>query len=323
MTQAANIQRKHHQPELRPLGPESNTWRDFGSYRFHLMLPQAFVLQSAHPVIDAAVSKEKKYKLDPWGRAKGSTKLLWPVVYSRPDKAIEMGHRLRELHREIKGTDKDGTRYHALDPEAYSWVHITGFDATLRMYEYFGTRLSREQREAMFGEWKQMGALLGIHEKHIPQTQDEYWKHFDYIIEQRLEWGDVLDDLMDPGFYAAYPRPEELKKLPMPIFRLLMKAMGWFMHKITIATLPETFRRRFDVRFSKTDQRLFRLFAWSVRTFYPLVPERLQYIPLAWRAIQDSRRHPDAYELDAYEPDAYEPDGNERDEGDLSLAASS
>lgn len=298
MTQPAKIKEKQSKPELRPLGPESTTWRDFGSYLFHLMLPQAFVLQSAHPVIDTAVSKDKKYKYDPWGRAKGSTQLLWPVVYSRPDKAIEMGHRLRELHREIKGVDKDGKKYHALDPEAYSWVHITGFDATLRMYEYFGRRLSREDREQMFSEWKRMGALLGIADKYIPQTQDEYWKHFDYIIEERLQWGPVLDDLMDPKFYAGYPRPEELEKLPMPIFKLMMSAMGWFMHKITVATLPQNFRRKFNVKFSKADKVMFNMFAWSVRTVYPLTPERMRYIPLAWRAIQDSRRHPEAYKQD-------------------------
>ncbi|MCP5017513.1 MAG: DUF2236 domain-containing protein [Ketobacter sp.] len=298
VNQAAQVQEKQHKNAPQPLGPESSTWRDFGSYLFHLMLPQAFVLQSAHPVIDAAVSKDKKYKYDPWGRAKGSVKLLWPVVYSRPEKAIEMGHRLREMHRQIKGVDKDGNKYHALDPEAYSWVHITGFDATLRMFEYFGRPVSREERARIFDEWKQMGSLLGIPDRNIPQTEDEYWKHFDYIIEERLIWGEVLDDLMDPAFYGNYPRPEEMKYLPMPIFRLLMGTMGWLMHKVTVATLPQNFRRKFNVEYTKSDQRFFKLFAWAVRTFYPLVPERMRYIPLAWKAIKDSRNHPDAYEHD-------------------------
>lgn len=302
MTQTAPEQQKSSKAVPQPLGPESSTWRDFGSYLFHLMLPQAFVLQSAHPIIDAAVTKDKKYKYDPWGRAKGSVKMLWPVVYSRPDKAIEMGIRLRELHREIKGVDKDGNKYHALDPEAYSWVHITGFDATLRMFEYFGGPVSREERARMFDEWKQMGTLLGIPDKYIPQTEDEYWKYFDYIIEERLIWGEALDDLMDPKFYGNYPRPEELSKLPMPIFKLGMGIMGWLMHKITVATLPQNFRRRFNVEYSKSDQRFFKVFAWAVRTFYPLMPERMQYIPLAWRAIKDSRKNPEAYEI-AYTED--------------------
>ncbi|MGB3620762.1 MAG: oxygenase MpaB family protein [Ketobacter sp.] len=282
-----------------PLGPDSHTWRNFGSYLFHLMLPQAFILQSAHPVIDMAVGKEKKYKHDPWGRAKDSTRLLWPVIYARPDKATEMGIRLRELHRSIKGVANNGKKFHALDPEAYSWVHITGFDATLRMYEYFGRTVADQERAELFREWQRFGRMLGIHEKHIPRTEAEYWQHFNYIIEERLEWGEVLDDLMDPRFYAAYPKPEEMKYVPDALFKVLMIIMGWAMHKITVATLPENFRRKFNVQFSKTDQRLFKAFAWSVRTIYPVMPERLRYIPLAMRAIEDSRRYPGAYQFEA------------------------
>ncbi|NPU94411.1 MAG: DUF2236 domain-containing protein [Gammaproteobacteria bacterium] len=282
--------------ELRPLGPDSCTWRDFGSYLFHLMLPQAFVLQSAHPVIDAAVSKEKKYKLDPWGRAKGSVALLWPVVYSRPEKAIAMGVKLREMHRHIKGVDKDGKAYHALDPEAYSWVHITGFDASVRMFELFGKPVSAEERARMFGEWKQMGALLGIIDKHIPQTEEEYWKHFNNIIENRLQYGEVLKDLLSPSFYAGYPKPPELTRMPDFLWKAIATPASWFAHRLTIATLPVNFRERFNLRFGKVDQLLFRSFALMVRVFYPLTPENLRYIPLARRAINDARRHPEAYQ---------------------------
>lgn len=294
-----------------PLLPGSCTWRDFGSYLFHLMLPQAFVLQSAHPVIDAAVSKDKKYKLDPWGRAKGSVALLWPVVYARPEKAIAMGQRLRELHRQIKGTDKDGKPYHALDPEAYSWVHITGFDATLRMYELFGTPPSPDQRKQMFEEWKQMGALLGIHDKHIPQTEKEYWKHFNHIIDDRLIWGDVVADLMDRKYFANYPKPEELKNFPEFIWQIFIQPAGWLGHKITLATLPKNFRSKFNIQWSKRDQAFFQIFAWAVRTFYPWMPESLRYIPLAKRAIKDAKRHPEAYQWeDKQSPTKQDPYGH-------------
>lgn len=283
-------------PVIRPLGPDSSTWRDFGSYLFHLMLPQAFILQSAHPVIDAAVGKDKKYKYDPWGRAKGSVALLWPVVYARPEKAIEMGVRLRELHRQIKGVDKNGKRYHALDPEAYSWVHITGFDATLRMFEMFGQPVSKEERARIFAEWKQMGALLGIIDKYIPQTEEEYWQHFNDIIENRLIYGEVLEDLLAPDFYSHYPKPPNVPWMPDWMWKAIAKPISWFAHKLTIATLPANFREKFKLRYSKADQLLFRGFAALVRVLYPLTPHDMRYIPLARRAINDARRHPEAYQ---------------------------
>ena len=54
-----------HEKDPVPLLPGSLMWKDFGSYLFHLMLPQAFILQSAHPVINAAVTVDKKYLNDP------------------------------------------------------------------------------------------------------------------------------------------------------------------------------------------------------------------------------------------------------------------
>lgn len=286
-----------HPVTPKPLGPDSLTWRDFGSYLYHLMLPEAFVLQSAHPVIDAAVGKDKKYLRDPWGRAKGSVALLWPVVYSRPDKAIEMGHQLRELHRQIKGIDAQGKPYHALDPEAYSWVHITGFDSSVRMYKYFGTPASPAKRQQMFEEWKQMGSMLGIADKYIPQTEEEYWRLFNRIIDERLMWGDVVQDLMNKRYFSNYPKPSELEWLPEFIWQLMIRPTGWLLHKVTVATLPDNFRRKFNIRYSRADQRFFSLFAWGVRTFYPLVPQGMRYIPLAQRAIQDARKHPEAYQM--------------------------
>ncbi len=279
----------------RPLGPDTLMWQDFGSQLFQLVLPQGFILQSAHPVIDAAVGKDKKYKHDPWGRARNSIALLWPIVYARPEKAIAMGKQLRELHRQIKGVDKNGQKYHALDPEAYCWVHMTGFDAGLRMHEMFGKPLTPEQRKQAFEEWKQLGGMLGIIDKHIPQTEEEYWKEFNRIIDERLIWGEVLDDLMDPWHYAHWPKPPGAKRLPTFAWKLIVIMASPVLYRITVATLPERFRTRFKVRYSALDKLLFRGFAGLVRLLYPRIPESARYIPLARRAIVDARRHPEAY----------------------------
>ena len=288
----------------RPLGPDSLTWKDFGSKIYQIILQQAFILQSAHPVINAAVTKDKKYKYDPWGRARNSIKLLWPIVYSRPEKAIEMGKQLRELHRQIKGVDKDGKKYHALDPEAYSWVHITGFDANVRLHEIFGKPLTPEQRKQAFEEWKQMGAMLGIIDKYIPQTEEEYWKLFNQMIEERLQWGEALDDLMDPWNIAKWPKPPEARWMPTFIWKAIAIPTSWMVHKITVATLPLNFRARFQIRYNSWDQFVFRSFVVMVKMLYPLVPESMRYIPLAKRAIDDARQHPEAYRYVPPEPAA-------------------
>ncbi len=286
-----------------PLGPDSHTWADFGSWRFHLMLPQAFVMQVAHPVIDAGVGEHSVYRTDPWGRARRSTELLWPVVYARPEEAIRKGIELREMHRKIKGVDKHGNRYHALDPEAYAWVHGTGFDATIRMHELFGTPADGEQRKVMFREWRQLGLMLGIRDQDLPNSESQYWEYFDTMIRERLEIGDVAADLLSQSHYLEVPKPP-VKWLPEPAWWLARQGLGRLLRFNLLGTLPPLFRERFDIPWSDNDERRFRRWCRFYRAADRLTPELMRYVPLARQAIRDARRHPDAYQL----PEAFQYD---------------
>ncbi len=289
---------KDAEEAIKKLGPDSLMWRDFGTYLYQLILPQAFILQSAHPMVDMAVSVDQKYKKNPWGRAKDSLKLLWPVVYSKPQAAIDMGVRLREVHRSIKGTTGDGKKYYALDPEAYAWVHMTGYDALLRLNHFFTNhRMSPKERAILFEEWKAMGSMLGIIDKGLPQTEAEYWEKYNYILNERLVKGPVLDDLLDPMFvYKHYPKPP---KSNMSNVRWKITAYVWsvLQNKIMVATLPEAFRTKIGLKYGKLDRAFFRTFAWLVKTFYPMLPEKRQYMPSVWKIMQDAKAHPEEYRL--------------------------
>lgn len=287
--------------EPEPLGPDSFTWAYFGSYQFHLMLSQAFVLQVCHPVIDAGVGEHSVYKTDPWGRAKRSTELLWPIVYARPEEAVRKGIELRELHRSIKGVDKHGQRYHALDPEAYGWVHITGFDATVRMHEIFGTPPNEAERKQMFEEWRQLGAMMGIQDKHLPRTEEEYRDYFHDMIENRLELGEVAQDLLSVEHYYEMPRPPNAQWLPEPLWRGFLRVAGPLANRLTLGTLPPHFRERFGIRWTDDDERRFRRMVKVLRAVHAVTPRPLRYIPLARQAMRDARRHPEAYGTEARE----------------------
>lgn len=283
-------------PTLVPLLPGSTMWRDFGSLMFQVMLQEAFTLQGGHPMIDRAVSVDKKYKYDPIGRAENSVKYLWPVVYAKPKKAIEMGENVREMHRKIKGINQKGEKYWALDPEAYSWVHMTGFDATVRGYEIFGEPRTKEERAQMFEEWKTFGRLLGVAEKYIPDTEEQYWEYFNYMIDHRLKRGEVLEEMTDPKVLAEFPRPEEMSHIPMFVWKRLVLLISKIQHIIVVSTLPERAKQKLGLTQSKFDKVMFKLFVKGFRFVYPRLPESKQYIPLAYRAILDARRHPEEYQ---------------------------
>lgn len=278
-----------------PLLPGSMMWRDFGSYVYHLMLPQAFVLQSAHPTVAAAVAVGKKYKRDPWARARDSRRMLWPMIYARPAVAVEKGLALRELHERIRFVDADGTRKSALDREAYAWVHMTGYEAAIRCKTYFRGSISTADRKQLFDEWKQVGALLGIARGDLPSSDAEFFRRFDRIVADRLEYTEVVRDLLSPGFVASYPVPPSAPELDPRVWKAMAWPISVGVHALTVATLPPAFREKFGIPFSAADRVRFRAFAATVRVVEPRLPERRRYISLARRAFADAREHPEAY----------------------------
>ncbi len=282
------------QPVPRPLGPDSHTWADFGSLMFHLMLPQAFVMQVAHPTIDAGVGEHSVYKTDPWGRIQRSHRMLWPVVYARPDTAVRKGAALRAYHRAIKGVDRHGRPYHALEPEAYGWVHMTGFDATVRMHALFGTPLSEDARREVFQEWRRMGLILGLREQDLPATEAAYWSHLHRMIDERLQLGDVACDLLDVRAFSHYPRPPG-SRIPKPMWRLLLKAVAPAVRRMVVGTANPRFRSRFQLRWTRWDALWFSAYVHVLRVVLRLLPERWRYIPQAHDAMLDARQNPEAF----------------------------
>ena len=79
------------------------------------------------------------------GPAVPHTRLLNSLIYAEPRAAAAVARNIRSMHTKIKGTKADGTKYHALEPVAYAWVHATLFDSITRWHKYFGNPLRRDQ----------------------------------------------------------------------------------------------------------------------------------------------------------------------------------
>jgi len=123
-------------PSLTP-HPGTITWRYAGDARVLIAAGYALLLQVAHPTVGAGVSEHSQFRRDPWGRLLRTLDYTCTMVYGGPRAAGEMGQRIRSFHRRISGTRPDGQRYHALEPEAYAWVHATLAEAILAAHERF------------------------------------------------------------------------------------------------------------------------------------------------------------------------------------------
>lgn len=277
------------------VGPESLTWRYAGDVRYVLLgLSQAFLLQAAHPVISLGVEQHSTYKTDPVGRFERSIKLLWPVLYNTRAGAFDYGQRVRERHRDIKGTDASGKAYHALNPEPYLWVHMTALESMIRFAGYIGEAPGRAGQEQMFAEWFQLGLLLGLREQDMPATLAEFEQRFAEIIEARLESTPTLDFLMTSGYFVRIPKPPGLR-LPDSLWRLVSQPLGALTFVLTRGSMAPRFRERFNVPWSRVDAAIFRITVLLLRGLWKILPERVRWLPEALSAIRDARKHPEKY----------------------------
>ena len=65
------------------------------------------------------------------------------LVYGGPENAVSTGRAMRAMHQRIKGIASDGRHYHALEPEAYAWVHATLAETIAGSHARFGRPQAR------------------------------------------------------------------------------------------------------------------------------------------------------------------------------------
>ncbi|MBO1329671.1 oxygenase MpaB family protein [Streptomyces sp. VRA16 Mangrove soil] len=271
---------KQHDPDPPPPPPGGVLWETAGDIRSLLALPAAFVLQVAHPAVGAGVDDHSVFRTDPWGRGERSltSVLLW--VYGGAD-AAEEGRRLRRIHRDIRGTDPHGRRYHALTPASYAWVHATGYPVARYARRYFARPFTQEEDERFYAEWLMVGRILGIHDRDMPQTVQEFRPYYDKVLADEIGRNTVVDELTSA--HRAIPAPPGHRVLGL-LWPVLRPALARTLRFLSIGLLPPEARSALGLPWTERQERRLRRWAVLVRWLVPRLPERLRYLPYARRA---------------------------------------
>ena len=122
--------------ELAPR-PGSPVWRAFNDVRLLHTSGYATLLQVAHPTVGHGVHQYSSFVKDPWGRLLRTLDYVHGTIYGGPELAGEIGARVRNMHKTIKGTKADGSRYSAMEPDAFAWVHATLAHSIFEGYRVF------------------------------------------------------------------------------------------------------------------------------------------------------------------------------------------
>jgi uncharacterized protein (DUF2236 family) len=271
-------------PQL--FGPGSHMWDGMGDVLFLALTPAAFMLQAMHPTIAAAVDRHSVFRTDPGGRAVRSLDSMMLWVYGGAA-AIEEGERLRVLHRPIHGTDDGGERYSALDPEAYAWVHGTAFVTAMTIHPLLhGREATPSEQEEMYEEHLQLGAILRVPAREMPETIPEYWDYYRTMVTDRLARTTVAEDVL--RLVTAPP----VRVLPGPVDLLgaaLSRTLGQAQRLLMLGGMRRDARDVLGERFSTTDRIALESLMTVARPVHARLPEQLRYAPLALHARRHAR----------------------------------
>jgi uncharacterized protein (DUF2236 family) len=234
----------------------------------------ALLLQVAHPTVAGGVREHSDFVTDPWGRLWRTLDFVNLFIYAGPQAAARTGKQLREMHRSIKGVDPDGRRYHALEPEAYAWVHATLADAIVGAHQLFGQRMRPWEITQFWEEWRALGRLLGVRTRDLPEDWNGFRRYVDQMVDERLEDNDVvrlvLRTMKDPK------APPYIDQLPPSVWRVLRIPSARASELATIALLPPKLRAKLDLHIGPREARELRAMSAMFRAATPLMPESMK-----------------------------------------------
>jgi len=262
-------------------GPGSMAWRYTSDVRLYAAMLYPLLLQVAHPTVGAGVSDYSDFERRPWDRLLRTIDYVSLLVYGGRE-AAPAGRRLRELHRGFRGTRPDGRRYHALEPDAYAWVHATLIDTYVAGHAMFGRPMGPEEVERFYAEYRGRGRLIGVRERDLPPTWTGFRSYLDQMMTAELERTAAVDQVL--GTIRRAPPPP----LPIPdlFWRALRLPAGQVLWLGGVGLMPGDLRRRLGIRWSAVDEGQFRALGALSRSLTPILPRRLRITgpaQLRWR----------------------------------------
>lgn len=279
-------------PTPTPLGPDSLTWKYFGDWRGMLQGVWAGSMQNMHPGLGAGVEEHSQFFDERWERLYRSLYPIAGVVFDG-DRAQETAEQVRGYHTTIKGVDKLGRRYHALDPDTFYWAHATFFMGTIVTAENFSGGLTEPQKRQLFTEHIQWYRLYGMSMRPVPETWEAFQEYWDHMCRNVLEDNKATRDVLD---LSRLGKPPFMTWLPEPIWRLARIPVARGFVWLTVGMYDQPVRDLLGYSWSERDARIHTVVGKAVNAVFHLVPWRYRYQPRA-RAGWDratGRTAPDA-----------------------------
>ncbi len=289
--QIAFFRQSVRDPNEGVFGPGSITWKIDKEAILFLGAARAALLQTAHPWVAEAISRQSRTKTDPIGRFHRTFTIMFGMNFGSLDHAVHQAQRLHAIHSHIRGPMsedvgpfKKGSQYRANDVEAMRWVHATLVETSLLMYELVFPPLSDSDKEAYYSASKVKARFFGIDPYELP----ERWADFQaYTREMHasdvLTVGTAARDIA--SFLLMGKSGGQRTFVPLP---------GWY-RSLTSGVLPTRIREQYGFEFNERHQRESERAVRWIRRVYFRLPRRFRFVPPYHEALGrlQGRERPD------------------------------
>lgn len=280
---------RHNRHEVEAFGPGDILWETAGDLRTYFASVSAFTMQGLHPVIAAGVAQHSTVFTDPYGRGIRSFQAVMRWVYGGQDVAEAERQWLIDMHKSVKGVGYDGQHYSALTPEPFAWVWATAYPsmvAGLQMF-YRGEVTPAVERR-LYEEAKQLARILGVHERCIPPTVEEFWAYYDDAVANTLAPTPFVEESRRIARRGLVPPPPGTPRVLHPAWRVFARATAPAALRtvdfVSGAFMPPRGREIQGITWTAREEAALRVLAFMLRNAVPLLPERVRFHPYAYRA---------------------------------------
>jgi uncharacterized protein (DUF2236 family) len=244
-------------------------------YVVRLAGPRTLLLQATHPVAFAGFFAHTGALDEPYERLARTARVIDEIVYGERAEADRLTRRVRAMHRRVRGELREragrypaGTPYAADDPELLLWILAPIVDSSLLVYDKYVRRLSRDERDTYWQDYRVLGAQFGLRDRDMPATIED----FDAYMADMLGGDDL--------FITDQARELALQIVLRPPVPLHLRPMLELVNQITVGLLPPDIRRGYGLRWDPARSVALHGGAEYVRrVLMPLLPGRVRARP--------------------------------------------
>jgi len=238
---------------------------------------RALLMQASHPVMFEGFFVKTQAKEQAHERLARTATIMNTIYVGRRDDADRLTERVRSVHTRVNGVLEEpagkypaGTPYAADDPQFLLWTLAALVDSADKLYRLYVGELTRDERDAFWGDYRQVGKLFGLQEDEMPATIEG----FDAYMTEMVD-GDQL-------FVTDTARDESLAIVLHPPAPFYMRGLVEAVNFIIVGSLPAKIRRGYGLSWDPLREAARHGGAlYTKRVLLPLLPQIIRNTPVA------------------------------------------